>query len=84
VTSDPAAAKEIARSAALVPDWDRKRFTAMEEIVTAKFTHNQELAHNLIATIGTELVTGNSWHDQTWESCTCSEHHMSPAVTRWA
>lgn len=75
-TPDPAEAKQKARAAPLVDDWDTLRFAAMEEIVTAKFTHNAELGDKLVATAGAILIEGNTWHDQTWGSCTCDEHRQ--------
>lgn len=77
-TDDPAEAKAIARKSPLVDDWDIHRFGVMEEIVTAKFAHSQALTDRLIATRGAVLVESNSWHDQTWGSCTCPEHYDVP------
>ena len=77
---DPAEAKQIARSAPLVEDWDVTRFGVMEKIITAKFTHNQDLGDMLVATGGAVLVEGNTWHDQTWGSCSCGEHQQIPGA----
>ena len=77
-TPDPGEAKQIGRSAPLVGDWDARRFEVMEEIVTAKFTYNSGLADKLVATAGVLLVEGNTWHDQTWGSCTCPDHQQIP------
>jgi ribA/ribD-fused uncharacterized protein len=73
-TSDPAEAQQIGRAATPIANWGRHRFRAMEEIVTAKFTHNPVLADKLIATTGSLLIEGNTWHDQTWGNCICDEH----------
>ena len=77
---DPAEAKQLGRTAPLVDDWNTRRFVVMDEILTAKFTHNLELADKLVATLGTELVEGNDWHDQTWGSCSCVEHQHIPGA----
>jgi ribA/ribD-fused uncharacterized protein len=79
-TADPLDAQRIGRAAALVDDWDRRRFAVMEEIVAAKFGHNLELADKLVATGGTLLVEGNDWHDQTWGSCRCDDHRDTPGA----
>jgi ribA/ribD-fused uncharacterized protein len=79
-TPNPAEAKEIGRTASLVGDWDRLKFGVMEEIVTAKFTHNPELAQRLIATSESLLVEGNTWHDQIWGSCVCADHCSKPGA----
>ncbi|CAM4228953.1 Swarming motility protein YbiA [Mycobacterium basiliense] len=78
--SDPAEAQRIGRAAPLVDGWEQQRFAVMEEVVTAKFTHNPDLAERLAATTGVLLVEGNDWHDQTWGSCRCDEHRSTPGV----
>ncbi len=77
-TSDPAEARQIAEAATLVDNWARRKFAVMEEIITAKFATNPNLADKLVATAGTMLVEGNTWHDQTWGSCTCDQHRNIP------
>lgn len=78
--ADPAEAQRIGRAAPLVDGWEQQRFAVMEEVVTAKFTHNPELAVRLAATTGFQLVEGNDWHDQTWGSCRCYEHRNTPGA----
>lgn len=77
-TSDPAEAQQIGRAATPIANWDQLRYRAMEDILTAKFTYNPELAQKLIATTGSLLVEGNTWHDQTWGNCTCGDHRPIP------
>ncbi|WP_280829842.1 NADAR family protein [Mycobacterium sp. OTB74] len=72
--SVPTHAQQIGRTATQLANWDQHRFRLMEEILIAKFTHNPELADKLIATTGSLLIEGNTWHDQTWGNCTCDEH----------
>ncbi|TWS18245.1 NADAR family protein [Tsukamurella asaccharolytica] len=69
----PADAKRIGRSVTLVADWDRIRFDVMADVLAAKFD-DPELAQRLVATGGAVLIEGNTWHDQTWGSCTCDRH----------
>ncbi len=78
--SDPAQARRIADAAPRIGDWDTRKFAAMEEIVTAKFTHNRDLADKLTATAGSMVVEGNTWHDQIWGSCTCDDHRDIPGA----
>lgn len=75
---DPAEAKRISQEAPRVVNWPTQRFTVMDEVITAKFTLNPELAERLLATAGAVLVEGNTWHDQAWGSCSCDEHHAQP------
>ncbi|GJO37380.1 hypothetical protein NJB1604_02060 [Mycobacterium marinum] len=79
-SADSAEAQRIGRAAPLVDGWEQRRFAVMEEIVTAKFNHNPDLAERLAATTGVLLVEGNDWHDQTWGSCRCDEHRNTPGV----
>ncbi|HYB35961.1 MAG TPA: NADAR family protein [Mycobacterium sp.] len=80
-TNDPARAKQIGRAAPLVDGWESGgKFTAMEEVVSAKFDHNTDLARRLLATEGSLLVEGNTWHDQVWGSCRCDEHCDIPGA----
>jgi ribA/ribD-fused uncharacterized protein len=80
-TDDPAQAKQIGRAAPLVEGWNAGgKFLAMEEVVWSKFDHNADLAGRLLATEGSLLVEGNTWHDQIWGSCRCDEHHDIPGA----
>jgi ribA/ribD-fused uncharacterized protein len=79
-TDDPARAKQIGRAAPLVHGWESGKFTAMEEVVSAKFAHNADLARLLLATEGSVLIEGNTWHDQIWGSCRCDEHRDIPGA----
>lgn len=75
---DPARAKAIGRAAPYVDGWESEKFQVMDEVVTAKFDHNPELARRLVGTQGALLVEGNTWHDQVWGSCSCEEHRAIP------
>ncbi|WP_158014753.1 NADAR family protein [Mycobacterium basiliense] len=78
--ADPLEAQRIGRAAPLVDGWEQQRYAVMDEIVTAKFTHNPDLAKRLAGTAGALLVEGNDWHDQTWGSCRCDEHRETPGA----
>jgi ribA/ribD-fused uncharacterized protein len=74
----PDEAKRIGQSVLLTENWNANRFAVMQEIVLAKFRQTAELADKLVATSGALLVEGNTWHDQTWGSCSCDEHCNAP------
>lgn len=79
-TPDPLEAQKIGWAARQVDGWDQLRFAVMDEIVTSKFTHSSALAAKLVATAGALLVEGNTWHDQTWGTCTCEQHRNTPGA----
>ena len=46
--------------------WEQKKYTLMDKILTYKFTQNENLRNKLISTKGKELIEANSWGDQYW------------------
>ncbi len=62
-TSD---AKRLGRHVQLRPDWEDVKIAIMEEIVLAKFTQNEDLKQQLLATGDMVLEEGNTWHDLYW------------------
>lgn len=74
----PGDAKKMGRKVPLIADWDTVRYAVMYEVLLSKFTHNADLRARLLATRGALLVEGNTWHDQTWGSCTCPQHEDVP------
>lgn len=74
----PGDAKKLGRKVPLIADWDTVRYVVMYEVLLSKFTHNADLRARLLATRGALLVEGNTWHDQTWGSCTCPQHEDVP------
>jgi ribA/ribD-fused uncharacterized protein len=67
----PGEAKGRGRSLSLRPGWDeRVRFEVMAAVLRAKFAHS-DLHNRLLATGESELVEGNTWHDQVWGNCLC-------------
>ncbi len=61
----PASAKALGKRVTLREGWDMLRFEVMERLVQAKFT-DADLAAELLATGGRELIEGNTWRDTTW------------------
>ena len=74
----PGEAKRAGRQVTLRENWERRKYTIMEKVVTAKFFQNKELGDKLISTGGSLLVEGNTWHDQIWGNCTCAKHVYTP------
>ena len=62
----PGESKRFGRQVALRPDWEKVKFTLMEEIVRAKFTQHPELAEQLLATGQKIIIEGNRWGDTCW------------------
>jgi len=59
-------AKAAGKKVKLRPDWEERKVSIMETILTAKFAENPALAKKLIATKGSEIVESNAWHDAFW------------------
>lgn len=78
----PGAAKKLGRAIQCRPDWLQVRDAFMRAVVYDKFTRNKELGEKLRETWDAPLVEGNTWHDLTWGSCTCSEHAGTPGENR--
>lgn len=65
----PGEAKRLGRSIPLRPDWEAIKKQVMLDVVTAKFTQNQDLLVKLLQTGDQELVEGNNWGDRFWGVC---------------
>lgn len=74
----PGEAKRLGRKVSLVDGWDTLRYGVMYEVLLSKFTYNEDLRALLLATRGSLLVEGNTWHDQIWGSCVCPKHENIP------
>jgi predicted NAD-dependent protein-ADP-ribosyltransferase YbiA (DUF1768 family) len=44
----------------------------MYDLVLQKFKLNPKIRKKLIATDGSPLIEGNTWHDCIWGTCTCT------------
>jgi len=69
----PGQAKSAGKAVTKRADWEQTRLDIMYDILKAKFTQNWDLRQRLLETGDAELVEGNSWHDNTWGACRCSE-----------
>ena len=65
-TLEPRDAKRRGRRVHLRRDWEQVKDRIMEEIVRAKFSQNEELKEQLLATGDAQLVEGNRWNDRYW------------------
>jgi ribA/ribD-fused uncharacterized protein len=65
-TLEPRDAKRRGRRVRLRKDWEQVKDRIMEEIVRAKFSQNEELKEQLLATGDAQLVEGNRWNDRYW------------------
>lgn len=72
LTMTPQQAKRRGRQIQMRKDWEERKQTIMHNLLVHKFEENPELISKLLATGGTILVEGNTWHDNYWGSCTCS------------
>lgn len=69
----PGRAKKQGRKVELRPDWESVKFDIMSVAVDAKFLQNIALAVKLIATEDVHIEEGNTWHDNIWGNCHCTE-----------
>lgn len=59
-------AKILGKQAILPTDWEETKFKIMEELVTQKFTINDELKQKLLETGNKHLEERNCWWDCYW------------------
>lgn len=79
----PNAAKQYGKKLRLRPDWHTYRLVAMENIVRAKFTLNQDLGLLLMDTGSVELIEGNWWNDTFWGTCNDQgENHLGKILMK--
>jgi ribA/ribD-fused uncharacterized protein len=75
----PGQAKRRGNQVTLRPDWNDVQengmplaFNVMLEVCRAKF-QDSLLADSLLATGDATIIEGNTWHDNTWGACSCSD-----------
>jgi hypothetical protein len=75
LAATPAEAKRLGRKLNLREDWNDVRLKIMYNLLRQKFDliNNSELALLLESTAPVRLVEGNSWHDNYWGVCYCSQ-----------
>lgn len=64
-------AKQAGKSEKLPNNWDIKKISVMKAVLKQKFSFNEDLKEQLIATGDALLIEGNTWHDNTWGVCMC-------------
>lgn len=67
----PRFAKKFGRQTQLRIDWEKVKYTVMQQAVRAKFKQSLRFANLLKATHPYELIEGNTWHDNIWGDCHC-------------
>lgn len=68
----PGEAKRLGKSLTLREDWDSIKDRAMELCIGHKFASNPKLTEKLLDTGSTFLLEGNTWHDNYWGACSCT------------
>lgn len=53
-------------------DWESVKLSIMEEIIFKKFKNHKHLREKLLLTGDAKLIEGNTWHDNFWGVCSCS------------
>lgn len=76
--STPGLAKKMGRRLEKRPDWADLKVDIMRDLVRQKFEEQPDLKKRLLATGETELVEGNTWHDNFWGECRCARCESSP------
>jgi len=74
----PGRAKRLGRAVTLREDWEEIKRGVMGKLLLQKFRRHEHLGKRLLATGEEELIEGNTWHDQEWGDCRCSEHASIP------
>lgn len=71
---DPYKAKAYGREEGhMRNDWHDIRVAIMRQLVERKFRQHQDLMKKLLNTGDLTLVEGNTWHDNIWGVCVCSD-----------
>jgi hypothetical protein len=65
----PAETKQLGKRVDLRSNWPEIRESVMYEIVFAKFSQNQKLKDQLLATGNAHIEEGNTWKDRFWGVC---------------
>lgn len=68
----PGEAKRRGRTIQLRPDWEEVKEQVMLDGLRLKFKI-PALREKLLETRSSELVEGNTWHDNTWGNCSCDK-----------
>lgn len=71
--SGPSIAKKMGREVKLRNNWESIKLNVMRNALTYKFNQNPDLKQKLIDTGDAMLMECNTWHDNIWGNCQCSE-----------
>lgn len=75
----PTEAKKVGQTVQLRSDWESQKVNLMEEILRIKFSHSK-MRDLLDQTKDSELIEGNTWHDNYWGDCICEQHKSVEGV----
>lgn len=76
-------AKYLGRQVEIRPDWDKVKYMVMYEVVSEKFSQNEELRKKLLSTGDAVLVEGNTWGDRYWGVCNgTGENHLGKILMK--
>jgi ribA/ribD-fused uncharacterized protein len=70
----PNVAKRAGQALTIRRDWEGVKLLVMRQLLAAKFGGYTALRDCLAGTGDLELVETNTWHDQYWGDCECSDH----------
>jgi ribA/ribD-fused uncharacterized protein len=71
-------ARNLGQTIEYRPDWEDVKLSIMEDLNRQKFTRHKALRWKLLATGDAELVEGNTWHDNFWGDCQCTNCVLVP------
>jgi ribA/ribD-fused uncharacterized protein len=74
-TPQPNIAKKLGRYCTIRKDWDDVKLSVMSDLVWQKFSGDETLKSQLLATGDAELVEGNWWNDTYWGVCRGQGHN---------
>lgn len=63
--------KRLGRELSIRPDWDSVKYDVMLYAVRRKFSEHEDLKRQLLETGESELIEGNTWHDNFFGICYC-------------
>ena len=66
MAGSPGLAKRMGRRVRMRTGFETEKFAIMEELVEAKFRHNDDLRRALLATGDRDLIEGNQHNDRIW------------------
>lgn len=59
-------AKKLGQKVHIRDDWEQAKYNIMHDIVSAKFSQNDDIRQKLLNTGDCKLEEGNTWGDKTW------------------